>query len=211
MIEVKDPDGAVVTHREFENSLVNINGQATGANLLAALLSGNWVVGPWTIVLQGSPGPCQSNPFGWCTIIPSNATALIAFTSGGCSTSLTKVSSGTQPYCYDNLMESLPGSGGYFTSFALAGAVYADQNATITGVETFQDFCPAGTSVSYTPGTVVAPTTTSPSACLATGGPGGGNAFTARTLDGNTVLGDPNPVPVIAGQTVTAAVTFSFQ
>jgi hypothetical protein len=46
-IEVKNPDGTVVTHREFENSLVQ-------TNLLSSILSRNASVGYWAIALTGS-------------------------------------------------------------------------------------------------------------------------------------------------------------
>ncbi len=49
-IEVRDPDGKVVTHREFENSLAP--SPIGGANLLAGLLGRLATTGLWTVVLS---------------------------------------------------------------------------------------------------------------------------------------------------------------
>lgn len=56
MIEVRNPDGKVVSHTEFENSLVD-------PALLGAILTGFWVPGGYQVTLADSPtattGPCQ--------------------------------------------------------------------------------------------------------------------------------------------------------
>jgi len=198
-IEVRNPDGTVATHREFENSLVS----GTGPNLLVGLLSGNYVAGPWTIVLRGAPGPCSTflaSGLGTCYITAGNAPT----EATGCSPTPTPVSSGTQPYCYDDLMESLTGTGTYFTSFTMSGSVYADQASTVTSVATYMTSCPGAnqTTTSVAPGTLVAPTATSPSACLLTTNLGN-TEFTSTAL--------ANSIPVAAGQTVSATVVISFQ
>lgn len=46
-IDVRNPDGSLVTHREFENDL-----QSGGAIVLAQLLARNLSVGEWSIVLD---------------------------------------------------------------------------------------------------------------------------------------------------------------
>lgn len=198
-IVVRNPDGTVATRREFENSLVN----NVGPNLLAGLLSGNFAVGPWSITLRGAPGPCGTYlvpGLGQCNIVPGNTPTQAA----GCSPTPTPVSSGTQPYCYDDLMESLTGAGTYFTSFTMSGAVYADQASTVSSVGTYLTTCPGAgaTTTPVAPGTPVAPTTTSPSACLLTT-ESGNVPFTSTTL--------ANSIAVAAGQTVSATVVISFQ
>jgi hypothetical protein len=59
MIEVRNPDGKVVSHTEFENSLV-------GATLLGDMLTGVIVPGGYQVSLHDSPtgttGPCQPLP-----------------------------------------------------------------------------------------------------------------------------------------------------
>ena len=78
-IEVRNPDGLVVTHREFENAL-----SPDGANALSSLLSGNSVPGAWKINLAGSPEPCfesVAQPGGpsACGIVPSGASPFSRF------------------------------------------------------------------------------------------------------------------------------------
>ncbi len=61
-IEVRNPDGTVVTHREFENSLVQV-----GGGYLAILLSREQTAGPWKVFFGGgSSGLCGNN--GVCTV-----------------------------------------------------------------------------------------------------------------------------------------------
>jgi hypothetical protein len=61
MIEVRNPDGTVVTHREFENSLV----QTRGALLLGSILGRLYTVGPWELSLSSTTiQPCFSNVVG---------------------------------------------------------------------------------------------------------------------------------------------------
>jgi hypothetical protein len=52
-IEVRNPDGKVVTHREFENALTSL-----GAASLASILAAGLTPGGWQILLAGSPQPC---------------------------------------------------------------------------------------------------------------------------------------------------------
>jgi hypothetical protein len=62
-IDVRQPDGALVTRREFENEL-----QATGANLIADLLARRKVQGTWSIfVASNDPadGPCRLGSTGF--------------------------------------------------------------------------------------------------------------------------------------------------
>jgi hypothetical protein len=57
-IEVKNPDGTLATHREFENALAATFGPAT----LVALLDGNYVPSGYSITLStptSTGGPCQ--------------------------------------------------------------------------------------------------------------------------------------------------------
>lgn len=55
-IEVRNPDGTLVTHREFENSLVG-----PSFNLLPQILSRTLTVGFWAVLLDGTGGgPCSS-------------------------------------------------------------------------------------------------------------------------------------------------------
>ena len=57
-IELKNPDGSVAAHHEFENALVN-----QGARVLATLLQGNAPRGFWLVQLGAATGggPCGPN------------------------------------------------------------------------------------------------------------------------------------------------------
>lgn len=73
-LEVRNPDGSLVRHVEFENSL----DAGSGTELLAGILLGNWTSSAqtWQINLNGSPNPCSfaGTPNG-CTIqAPSSCT-----------------------------------------------------------------------------------------------------------------------------------------
>lgn len=52
-IEVRNSDGTVVTHREFENSLMS-----GGATTLASFLTGSQTFAYWSLDLSGAPQPC---------------------------------------------------------------------------------------------------------------------------------------------------------
>src|SRR5208337_4944362 len=55
-IEVRNPDGKLVAHREFENSLT-----IPGGVVLSQVLARQNSVGAWSIFLNSSPGLCLSN------------------------------------------------------------------------------------------------------------------------------------------------------
>jgi hypothetical protein len=56
-IDVREPDGRLVTHREFENALVS-----TGGAILEKFLARALTPGAWEIFLEGIPDqPCDSN------------------------------------------------------------------------------------------------------------------------------------------------------
>ena len=56
-IEVRNPDGSLVTRREFDNALFD-----HGANILPLLLSGAVVPAPWIVFFYGAPTPCFPYP-----------------------------------------------------------------------------------------------------------------------------------------------------
>jgi len=74
-IEVRDPDGSLVSHHEFENALVVGGGPSSGDALLAGLLAGTYGrVVNWSVQLvtnlSSLTGPCRFNgqPFS-CQIV----------------------------------------------------------------------------------------------------------------------------------------------
>jgi hypothetical protein len=72
-IEVRNPDGTLVTHREFENSL-----HPLGSNALATFLGRQFSVGFWVINLSG-PGICGGNS---CNITEPNYAPALDSTFG---------------------------------------------------------------------------------------------------------------------------------
>lgn len=62
-IEIRNPDGKLVTHREFENAYVSqLPGGAPNA-VLAAVLAGSATLQGWIVALDGSPEPCFDTIF----------------------------------------------------------------------------------------------------------------------------------------------------
>jgi hypothetical protein len=52
VIDVKNPDGTLATHYEFENALTN-----NGPLVLSSVLSGNYVIRSWYVYLEDGTGP----------------------------------------------------------------------------------------------------------------------------------------------------------
>jgi hypothetical protein len=204
-IEVRNPDGKSVIHREFENALTS--GGGGGANLLASFLARSTTPGSWQIELQDSTGGGN-----YILIDEPNSAA-----SSNCASVLSRFNQGNVPgvnslFCSTSLsvVGGVAGPGGVegptetTVTFMGSGQVPANFPSAIGYVETDSFYC--------------APSIT-PIACvntLSSTTPNGSteNSFTARSLDGNTAAGaasgDPNPVPVTPGQTVQATVVISF-
>jgi len=184
-IEVKNPDGAVVTHREFENSLAP-NG--AGAYLLSGVLGRTFTVGAYSIELTAIP---SGNNVG----LTPGAGAMFFDEPG--SPSITNgvaeqqcVTNPATSACSVNLTATPNTRAGTFT-LAGSAVVPSSFGANVVFVGTFNETC--------------LPTVT-PQACPQIGG--GGSYLTQRILDGQN--GDPQPVPVSAGQTVAVTVVISF-
>jgi len=190
-IEIRNPDGKVITHREFENSLAppNPNNQNLGgAALLASLLGRTLAGGSWSILLSDTPGD-GPNYINVIAVSEPNSVAASA-----CNANWT---------CSSNLSVS-GGNAANPTTVTFSGSAPVPQSypAQIGWVGTLALPCQSNE----------APTT-----CFSAsaGSVAGGIPFTARPLDGNTAAGaaagDPNPVPVTPNQTVAVTVTISFQ
>ena len=194
-IEVRDPDGTVRSHTEFENSLV----QANGGVSLQNLLSGQASTGGWEIALGPPPGqqflgetPCYNSiTYSPCSIVSP------AVAYSGCS---------TDPSCFPNLIVS-PSS--YQLSPApstpmviLQGTATAGSGGGVVGfVSTSIALCGLGVAPANCS---VANGNTQTGGLSATSFP-----FSSRTLDG--LNGDPNSITVTSKQTIAVTVQFSFQ
>ena len=180
VINVRNPDGTLAVHREFENSI-----QAGGAAYLLGLMAGYTVPSDYEIFLQSTgitpcvpPGSLQG-----CVIVRSLTT-----TPGSnscpeyfCAVGLT--------YTH-NLSYSVLAS----NSFVMTGSMTANRAGTIDYVSTYAGSCP----VQFIGGPL---STTSPAACNAAAGGTGINALSGAAI---------TSVPVANGQIVQVIVTISF-
>lgn len=192
-IEVRNPDGSLVRHVEFENSLdpgFSTGGTTVpgGAAYLSAVLSGQWAgpivppaAGNWAILLVGPAGlsnvtvltspnaPCIS-ALAACLIAQSGSS--LCSTAAGISCNLSVTPQGTAPA---------------YTSLQFSGSVAANQNGQISTVATLIG------------NLTCQPSTTT---CLPTG------VNTASFTSSTNFPGAP--ITVIAGQTVAVTVNISF-
>lgn len=118
-IEVRNPDGTVVTHREFENSLV-----PTGATQLSSILAGQRTPGTWSIRLIGN------------TVEPCLTTA---GTGVDCDIYEPAFGATGGP----NLFNTLNVSTGAAGSLILSGTAVAGQTGEIDAVQSFEYYCAA--------------------------------------------------------------------
>jgi hypothetical protein len=235
IIEVRNPDGTVVTHREFENAIVQ-----AGEGYLAALLAGNNSSGGLSILLNGANAQFPSNPGG----VPSSPEALTFSEAGPCAPGygggpsagttclIANLNSYLGYYCFlsqtEETAQSLPnpcstnlsttavtlsGSGAASgpVSLVLQGSAIASapNSGSVVDVETVFTTCKANEA----PGSCVGFWTPPANEQGPTIGayPVALGFFTSRMLDGNASLGDPAPVPYSSGQTIMVTVTLTFQ
>jgi len=117
-IDVRESDGSLVRHREFDNSL-----SAVGKHRLADVLTRSDTAGGWAISLDGSPSPCHdsNNINRGCEIAEA---------------SNPKVSDSTRPDVFGTLIKSAR-----TTVFQLDGYFIAQIDGTITSVITNRGSC----------------------------------------------------------------------
>ncbi|MGA7340779.1 MAG: hypothetical protein WBE72_14845 [Terracidiphilus sp.] len=208
-IEVKNPDGKLVTHREFENKLVT--GSNAGNLFLSTVLGRTVVTGPWLIALgnslgSGSPqgGPiCPANTQsfnfgdpGECLITEANSTWTLTTTNPGFPSNppLCPLSSG---YCFTSLtLSTQPCSPGLTCgtgTLTLVGTFVAPQAGSITYVDSALYACLVNVTITGNPANCVTQSNYGITSWY---------QFTSAFLS--------SPIPVAAGQDVVASVTFSF-
>jgi hypothetical protein len=211
-IEVRNPDGKVVTHREFENSLVTGGGPQGGADLLTTLLGRTVVTGPWLIALgnnlgTGSPlggSICPTNPgtvynfngTGECLITEANSTWTLTLTTPGFPSEAPACPPGTPGYCYTSLSLSTLPCGVASTcatpTLSLTGNFVATQAGSISYVGSAVYLCIVNVTTPPNPVTCLTQT----------------DSQITRPFEFTTA--GITPVPVGLGQQVVATVTFSF-
>jgi len=200
VIDVRNPDGSLAQHREFENSLIN-----GGPQVLSQMLAGAVVPGNWAVLLGPSSGngPCSN------TYVPTGGTT--SATSEICEVVQSLTTAPALGDCLQNICAAgLTITGPGTVSILLAGTIVSNQTGTIGVVSTELAYCISPASAgAFT--TTPAPYTVSPAACVPAATQS--SSFTSTAL--TTVLKPgatptPNPIPVTAGQTILASVTISF-
>jgi hypothetical protein len=199
-IEVRNPDGSVASHQEFDNAL-----DPQGGQTLTGLLGGTFVPGGFLVLLDssaaGGAGPCSGTgslgigiPVATtkCSIIDSRATANNVNCLDGlnaCAKTLT-------------FTPSLSAAGSV-NGFSLAGSITANLTGTVGYVSTAITYCGVLPSASGGNSLIGMTNPTPPYACANTFEPTGSTNLTSTTLT--------SPVPVASGQSVgvTVAITFS--
>jgi hypothetical protein len=114
-IDVRNADGTLASHREFENSL-----QASGATTLVNSLARTQVIGLWSVALVGTL--CPGVP---CSLLETTET-------GGCTN------------CFLVLTVSNPTSGTNSGNLVLAASFLAPLTGNVSGVNTRVDVCSSG-------------------------------------------------------------------
>ena len=181
VIDVRNPDGTLAEHRDFENS-IQFGGQA----YLIGLLAGYVVPSDYAIDLVSNSAtnpPCTANGTEACFIVRSLSTSPGNFACpiGACSANLT--------YTFNQ-------SSGANSSMVLAGSIMANQAGVIGAVATLAGGCPS--TATQTSLATVSPATCNASTAI----PLSVIVVTATNLAA--------PINVVSGQLIQVTVTISF-
>ncbi len=190
-IEVKNPDGTVASHREFENAI----DPEFGADLLTGLLSGQYVPGGFFVQLVGvGAAGCSGLPFGCSSLLfdPRNTVY--------CPSGSVPGSCGQLTYTPNPLSASPAFAGGYTLTGTL-GPVGGGSAITVvrSGVVRCGN---AGGLPESAPYPFLQ---TTPQACSGTL-----INNTTTPLTGTSITTPPTGIPVIAGQSVAVTVVITF-
>ena len=123
-IEVRNSDGSLVSHREFENALTT--GQNRGDLSLALLLGrqnsmGNWTVGLYAPANQPGACPSHSTSTGFCVV--------------------TEIAEPNTDYVFPTLKATVPDTGTNKGKLVLSGSAVATGTGQIGGVTTGFRLC----------------------------------------------------------------------
>jgi hypothetical protein len=184
-IDIKNPDGTLVQHHEFENSI-----QYDGQNYLVGLMSGYGAAGPWEIYFSNAGAttagsPCNTGTYPYCAIVYSTTSQPGLFVCNGlytCTTGLT-----------------ITPTFGVGPTLTLAGSIAATQAGSIGFVGTGMNAC-GGTAGSN--GYPTAISTITPAACYTSTTSSFGGTATSTTL--------ASPISVAQGQIIQVKVVLSF-
>lgn len=184
VIDIKNPDGTLAHHHEFENSI-----QYDGQNYLIGLMSGYGAAGPWEIYFTStgavaSTSPCNTGAYPYCAIVFSTTAQPGSFVCGGlytCATGLT-----------------ITPTFGVGPTLKLSGSIAATQAGSIGFVGTGMSACGGAAGPSGYPTAI---STITPTACYTSTTTSFGGTATSTTL--------ASPIPVASGQIIQVTVTLS--
>jgi len=231
-IDIKNPDGKTVQHREFENAIYT-----NGTQLLSYLFAGKAVAGePLLALTTSGTSPCGNAAY---SPISGNGCFLYSDPTGYWGGSQFCPQTQSSPYCLGNLYQ-ICGSSQSACSTTLtvtlaaqphstiqiqfAGNITAVQSGTIGTVSTLLMVCsdaqPAGlgNGITIPPTTTSATTSANPKSCNLPEQYLADTNLAAATSGTLTYAGTPiaftgtpiTPIPVSAGQTIQASVVISF-
>jgi hypothetical protein len=189
VIDVRNPDGTLATHREFENSLT---GASQGQLLLGGLLSGYYVAGGYAIELGSNLCAAPGNN---CDIVTSEATQPGQYlcSNSDCDPSL------------QITYNLAPTAGGQVDAYMLmTGTVRAHFSGMLDKVSTVYNICdgnqvaPGGSA----PVLPTSPSSLAPSACFGTLNSSYISTFTSTAVS--------PAISITALQYITVQVTISF-
>ena len=237
IIEVRNPDGSLVTRREFENEI-----QVSGVATLASLLARTATPGAWAIGLGDPVSPPCTTSMGFVSFAiyytgaasqgcfigePSGAYAVACAPAQNCSPNLaiSTFSNGTvgiPPHpgpasgCQTapagaDVLPCLPVGPENLLGFELKGYAVAQQAGQVTFVETTLMGCGPSTALGAC-STTTSPGVTSNNTFAAAAGGYANSVFVTNfgsIFTGTFVPG--SPIQVGSGQAVNAAVQISFQ
>ncbi|MGA8011336.1 MAG: hypothetical protein WB949_02810 [Candidatus Acidiferrales bacterium] len=186
-IEVKNPDGSVSTHREFENSIMQI-----GPELLGDIFGRVFTVGSIAIQLCNTSATTLSAS-GCLGASPLTLTETGSGLSNGCTT------------CYAVLVTPTPSRSG----FSITGTVTNAPAIAINAVESDIYACYTADAQ----GAFVINSTFSPASCFAAAPVSGSTNAPGNhaNLEAFTATAVSPAVMVTSGQSVSVTVQFSFQ
>jgi len=190
VIDVKNPDGTLATHREFENSLTGAN---QGQLLLGGLLSGYYVAGDYAIQLGSSICQGVGQGAGVCSIVASQTGQPGSYlcSLGECFATL--------KYTYN-----LQPTSQLDAYMVMSGSAVPDETGTLDTVSTVYNVCDFtnGYTGSGAPALPTGVTPVAPSSCI-----GSNNSAFISTFTSTTVT---PAISITSGQVISVTVTISF-
>jgi len=212
---VHDPDGKLVSSREFENSLLT---PSEGDWLLASLLLGKSIAADWGVALCPKAGGTWNNGTGapnyypMCTTTGPVPIAVLVESASGPFESEMVFGNSCGLGCVPGLQAQLTGNPDLLNPIGIAftGSYTATQNVAVNAVETATAFCTTdinATNPANPPASNVAPQTCLTLSTSNTTPPGGNSNLTFTEFTGTSLATPQNLTP---GQVLTVTVTLSF-